>query len=274
VEQDMRELVLACAAATTEAERSVLRTKMITMGEAALPTLLAALNDSEAAVRRGGGRLLVEMARAGVGLAGAVIVGQLCSLLLLDSSAEVRAEAADALRIAPPGEQHRRAMDALLTALDDDAPQVRKVAALALGDRMEHKATDKLALLIETDPAEEVRGAAAAALAHLDYAAVAYLGENAITALLSELDDPDVPPVYAIRALGILGIERAVEPLIGLLSSDTRARTRREVCQALAHLGDARAIPALEALLKVEQDADVRAAAQAALVEIREGRPE
>lgn len=180
---------------------------------------LAALHAPEAAVR-------LEAVSVLGWLKDRSALGPLTALVTCDSHAEVRRAATGALGLASAADA--QTVDALLSALRDDAWQVREAAATTLG---------KLA------------------------------AANACNALLAALDDAYWQVrLQAVRALGRLRDVRAVEPVAGLLTHAI-SNLRKEAALALGELGDTQARPALEAAA-TDADPEVRKAARIALAQI------
>ena len=116
-------------------------------------------------------------------------------------------------------------------------PSIRELAAEALGELGDFKATPPLAHALLSDEEPKVRKAAADALAILgDLAAVAPLTQ----ALISD-GDPDVR-IAAANALRALGDEAAIAALAQALSTDNDPDVRIVVISALATLGGQDAI--------------------------------
>jgi HEAT repeat protein len=191
---------------------------------------------------------------------------------LAEGSPKARTAAAHALGdLADPTEK-RRAVEALVRALDDDRLEVRAEACASLGDLGDASA---LPMLIRRlgDGAPPVRQNAAIALgslAHPDgfeplaevlkegapdlrFQAATSLAEidqvRAFDPLVAALEDGD-PQVVAAAALslGAIGDARAVPLLVGKLDH-REASTRFDVAYALAELGDPRGREVLAAAL-------------------------
>jgi HEAT repeat protein len=148
-----------------------------------------------------------------------------------DDRPEVRAEACASLgELGDPS-----ALALLIRRLDDGAPAVRQNAAIALGTLGTFGHADgfePLAQVLRTGPAD-LRFQAATSLAEIDAA-------RAFEPLAAALDDGD-PQVVAAAALslGAIGDPRAVALLVARLDHG-EAATRFDVAYALADLGDAR----------------------------------
>jgi HEAT repeat protein len=213
---------------------------------AAVPGLLAALDDAEARVREAAAAALERIGDA------AAVPGLLHALR--DAEARVREAAAKALgqigdATAVPG---------LLHALGDTAWLVRAAAAEALGRIGAPAVPGLLAALGDADA--NVREAAAAALGQIGDAA-------AVPGLLAALGDADADVrEAAAAALGQIGDAAAVPGLLAALG-DADADVREAAAAALGQIGDAAAVPGLLAALG-DADEDVREAAAAALGEI------
>jgi HEAT repeat protein len=145
-----------------------------------------------------------------------------------DDRAEVRAEACASL--GELGDSAALAM--LIRRLDDGAPQVRQNAAIALGTLAHPDGFAPLAQALREGPAD-LRFQAATSIAEIDPA-------RAFDPLAAALDDSD-PQVVAAAALslGALGDPRAVPLLVARLDH-REAATRFDVAYALADLGDPR----------------------------------
>jgi HEAT repeat protein len=99
------------------------------------------------------------------------------------------------------------------------------------------------------------------------------MGKPAVPALLAGLKNPDlVVQIGCAGALGTIGDERALNPLIGALRSG-KLPLRRVSAEALGNLGSKRALPALmEAAARHDEEDSVKEAANDAIREIRPGR--
>ncbi|MEK6374014.1 MAG: HEAT repeat domain-containing protein [Acidobacteriota bacterium] len=173
-----------------------------------------------------------------------------------------------------PGEQaalalasiSRPAVEALVGALDDRTPAVRRNAAWAIGETRGGWTVDRdaaLAPLIRllADRDAGVRRAAAFGLSELK-------DRDAVEPLIVALGDRDA----AVRgtvvfALGEIRARRAVQALSQLVVGDGDAEVRRAAAWALGEIKDGRAV---DALTRALDDPHVRAAAQRALEEIQD----
>jgi HEAT repeat protein len=181
---------------------------------------------------------------------------------LAQGSPKARTAAAQALGDVEDPTEKRRAVEALLRALDDDRPEVRAEACASLGELGDRAA---LAMLVRRldDGVAAVRQAAAIALgsladaegfaplaaalregpADLRFQAATSLAEidpvRAFDPLVAALGDDD-PQVVAAAALslGAIGDARAVPRLVAMLDHREPA-TRFDAAYALADLGDA-----------------------------------
>jgi beta-lactamase regulating signal transducer with metallopeptidase domain/HEAT repeat protein len=173
-----------------------------------------------------------------------------------------------------PGEQaalalasiSRPAIDALVGALDDRAPAVRRNAAWAIGEARGGSMVGRGAALtplirLLADGDATVRRAAAFGLSELK-------DRDAVEPLIVALGDRDA----AVRgtvvfALGEIRDRRAVQTLAQIVVADGDAEVRRAAAWALGEIKDARAV---DALTRALGDAPVRDAAQHALDEIQD----
>ena len=152
-----------------------------------------------------------------------------------------RANAAECLaKIGKYGGVH--ALEALLTALQDEVSNVRAKAAEALGELGDVRAIEPLLFALQ-DEVSSVRVDAARALGKLG-------DMRTVEPLLSALQDGNLG---AAEALGKLGDTRAFEPLIMALKSKNSA-LRRWAAWGLGELGDVRAVEPLIVALQNESD--------------------
>jgi len=168
----------------------------------------------------------------------------------------------------------KQATGILLQMMRDDDVAIRRTAAQALAQTHDRAATDALVGAL-ADEDHEVRKAAAAGLlsagwqppnpaarARLlialgDGAALAELGLVAVEELMADLSTPGLSTT-AVELLAMMG-KIAVDPLLEALAS-AAAELRAGVIEALAALGDARAVPRLIELFgKADPDACRRA---------------
>ncbi len=156
---------------------------------------------------------------------------------LKDPDSDVRKEAA--ISLGNLGDV--KAVDALISALGDDNWSVRMVAAGALGDLGDARALQPL-IQAMNDEHKYVRSHAAGALGELG-------DVRAVTPLIKALSHEDPLTRSAVAAsLGELGDSRAVDPLIQSLSDEWSA-VRSSAASALGLMDDARAVePLIKAL--------------------------
>ena len=191
---------------------------------------------------------------------------------LAQGSPKARTAAAHALGDVDDPAERRRAVEALVRALDDDQPQVRAEACASLGDLGDASALPVLIRRLD-DGAPGVRQNAAIALgtlahpdgfaplvqalqegpADLRFQAATSLAEidpaRAFDPLAAALDDGDPQVVGAAAiSLGAIGDPRAVPLLVARLGHRAAA-TRFDVAYALAELGDPRGRDVLAAAL-------------------------
>ena len=160
------------------------------------------------------------------------------------------------------------AVEPLIVALGDASVLVRRAAAAILGWIRDHRAIAPLVAALE-DENPLVRVAAANALDALGWSpadpsmAVARwlatgewqecvkIGTDAVEPLTAALGDPNTwVREAAIKALGEIADQRAVEPLAGLLSDQSEdLRVREAAAEALGVIGDPVAVEPLLAVL-------------------------
>ena len=175
---------------------------------------------------------------------------------LVDENKDVRRYAA--LALGNIGD--KRAVKPLITALVDEDWVVRGGAALALGDIGDKRAVEPLITAL-VDEDWLVRENAADALGKIG-------DKRAVEPLITALGDGEASVRwYAAEALGQICDERAVEPLITALG-DERFGVRWRAAKALGKIGDPRAIHALEKAT-TDSDENVRKHAEKALDKIK-----
>lgn len=148
-------------------------------------------------------------------------------IALDDDRADVRSEACASL-----GElRDPSAIKMLVRRLDDGVPTVRQSAAIALGSIGSEDGFEPLAAALRDGPVD-LRFQAATSLAEI-------APERAYMPLVQALDDRD-PQVVAAAALslGAIGNRAAVEPLVARVEHRD-ASARFDIAYALAELGDA-----------------------------------
>jgi len=225
------------------------------IGDAAIPGLIEALGNGNAAARANAARALGWMGTKAKGA-----VPALAKCLNKDASGMVRGRAALALAgIIPP---EKAAIDALAGALKDDFLDVRISAATALGT-YGPAAGKAIPALTEAlgDKRREVRRAAALALGKI--------GNDALPALEKALSGRDkLVRKYAARAAADIG-RNAVGILVKALA-DTNGEVRREAVWSLALIGPdaAKASGALKKALN-DDDYVVRYAAKETIRRIK-----
>ncbi len=197
------------------------------------------------------------------------------------------------------------ARGALLGALEDPHPRVRRAIAGALGDlRGDEKAAAALAKLVEGgDPSYFVEAEAAAALGRtrspralevlpriLGRASWSdVIRTRAIDGLAATSDERALPVVQAEwrpgthfsgRRAAVAGMAklaegtvhaRATREVLETCLDDTDFRVRAEAAASLANLGDARAVSALEAAAGRELDGRAKRRMKEAVADLRDG---
>ena len=166
------------------------------IGEPAVEPLIAALANSDAQFRKNAASTLGEM-------------GDLCAVdplirLLKDSEWKVRNAAARAL-----GELgNQRAVDALTSVLNDSASQVSETAAESLDAIGDHRAIEPLFRALK-DSKGRVNSGIAEALG-------SFGDKRAAAAIIEQLQNTKAGFIYhyTVTALGRIGDETAIEPLL------------------------------------------------------------
>lgn len=154
------------------------------------------------------------------------------------------------------------AVDSLMQDLDSKDLEVRKNAAILLGDLKVTRAVEPLIKILADDGSHIMRTEAAKALGKIK-------DERAVEPLIKALEDDEKSVrTAAITALGRIGDKRAVEPLIELLEDDD-SWVRHKAAYALGDIKDERAIEPLEVVAKNDSSRLARDAANYALRQIR-----
>jgi HEAT repeat protein len=190
--------------------------------KAAIPYLIAALNDTQFKVRFDSAVALVK-------------IGQMPDSRVQTSEALIHALFAGSVRtrktaaMALAWLRDMLAVNALTVALGDASPDVRVEAAFALGWIHHPRAVDPLILAL-SDPDPQVRTQAAAALG--------WIGDKRAVEPLIWLieDEDDWVPYAAVEALGDIGDVRAIAPLV-LAYEGANNHVRRTARDALCKLG-------------------------------------
>ena len=167
--------------------------------------------------------------------------------------------------------RHKAGVEHLLPALKDQDCFVRQSAAASLGQIGDPSAVEALAQTLKDDD-KDVRQAAVLALGEIG-------GAAAVDLLIQSLKDESVLVRYrTAETLGRIGGPDAVDALIGLLKDGgwvappaskgkppgKKVWVRQKAIEALAEIGDARAVAPITEALNDKQEA-VRQAAQKAL---------
>ncbi len=246
----------------------------------AMASLVTALRDSDAGVRRAVARSLGESGDS-------TVVGALSQALRTDADVEVRRSAAwalgqledargvpalgEALRSDKDAEVRRKAawalgqienasaVGVLVEALEDSDGEVRRMAGWALGQIEDRSAVPGLiTVLKDADP--EARRMAAWALGQIEDPA-------AVQALGAALKDSNAEVRRsALHALGEIESPEAVSWLVPMLR-DADAEVRKEAAWSLGQIESADAVAALVAALR-DSNAEVRKTAAWALGQI------
>jgi HEAT repeat protein len=220
----------------------------------AVKPLVAALRDPDRSVREAAVEALLAIGPPSTTAICACLADP--DLTVQESASKILASIADAEALAP-----------LVSALNSSDWIVRMYAAKALGRLNDPRAVMPLRGLLQ-DPVKTVREEASAALVAIGRPAVPPLIESlahpdwmvrlraveslkmirppeAVPALIAlGFHDPDsAVREDAVRALGVIGDKRAVEPLITIVTQQPRFRL--VAIEALGVIGDRRAVPVL-----------------------------
>ena len=215
------------------------------LGDAAVAELIRAFRRDDPRIREEAARILASMNPPPLPI--------LVRALGLRGSKEIREGAATVLaRINPPP------VSELVDALEHQDPYLRKNAVSLLGVLGSDAAVAPLSRLLGSDPAVDVRCAAAAALGDIGDA-------RAVPGLVQALSTPDEDIRYSVvTALGKVGGEAAAEALLRILNSaDTDLRGY--AAEALGHTRSPGAVGPLIDVLKTGKDVFVRRSAAEAL---------
>ena len=161
-----------------------------------------------------------------------------------------------------PPSSRERTFSLMLELLQDEAPEVRRVAVESLGKIGDPRAVDPI-LSLQHDPAAIVREASVLAMGRLKPTAT----EGVVALLTQALEDP----VESVRQAAVVAVgeiepgTRLLQPVVGLLRSSD-ARVRRAAVQALLQIDASQSIPALVAAGR-DSDAEVRQGIVAAVGE-------
>jgi HEAT repeat protein len=173
-------------------------------------------------------------------------------VLLVDPDETVRGRAAEAL--GQIGACHPATVPALVGLLEDSSPAIRTAAARALGalGTTAAAAVPTLVLLLQ-DRDEGVRGSAADAVSRMGV-----LPESATVTLTEGLaSDDNMVRARTAEALGAIG-EAAVDSAPALVEalSDDNDRVRAKAVEALGKIGEAAAEVAVPRLVRALKDSD------------------
>jgi len=157
---------------------------------------------------------------------------------LRDPDHRIRSEASKKL-LENGGES---AMKIFLDACTDDREATREIAASALSEIGDGRAIEPLLEGLSMGSDWPLWNSAHLAFVHI--------GEPAVDTLINSLSDPRFPDwdtrsFVFIQALGKIGDERAVQPLIDLLVDPRESSVHHAVARALADIGDPRAVGAI-----------------------------
>jgi HEAT repeat protein len=168
---------------------------------------------------------------------------------LSDASAVVRVTAAHAIVSLPA----REAASLLTAMLEDKDEFVRREVADVLGELHERSAVTMLIDTMIGDKKPSVRGAAAIALGKIgDETAVTALSQVLTGSVSKKKKKPSIEDEFvmrsAARSLGQIRSRAGIAALITALENSANSTdTRREAANSLGLIGDAAALPALQA---------------------------
>jgi len=161
------------------------------------------------------------------------------------------------------------AIPKILKALDPsiDFWTVRFGAVEALGEIANQVTVKPLIEYLKNDRDPDFRAMVAKQLGEMGE-----MAKEAETALIGVLDDKESSEIRenAARALGLIQISRAVEPLILALENERNEYARREICWSLGELKNPKVLSILITALK-DNDKVTRGNAAEALGKIRQG---
>ena len=207
-----------------------------------VPALIKGLQDKDMDVRE---YCVKALGRIGAGAKEAV--PDLVKVLE-DGNEEIKQAATVAL--GEIGKDAGAAVPILINRLKSQDVLIRLIAVVALGNIRSKDAKPHLVKLLESDRVSDVRNSAAEALANIDPKdTIRYLIEAAIND-----ENSSRTRVHAIEMLGKFGkdAEYAADVLIVLLSSDLTGEKSYATAQALAKIGNPKAIEPLVEKLKSE----------------------
>ena len=231
--------------------------KVAELGSPAVEPLICVLNDQEMAVRKGAaealgkiGDLLAQMPLIKklndkeweVRQAAVLALGQIGGNAVIKPLISKLEDKHNAVSVSAWNvliEIGRPAVKPLIAALDSSKPQVIRAAARALGEIGDKRAVPPLVTKI---------------CIHLDVVdALVKFGSAAVEPLVNALSGDTEKQQSAIEALGRIGDQRAVLPLIAALDSAT-PQVIRAAARALGKIGDNRAIAPLIAKMSIHHD--------------------
>ncbi len=214
------------------AERHLAMEPLVKIGASALEPLLAELKSNDPDVVRIAAAALVKIGDSRA-------TESLIEVFETSDSNSVRISLAAAL--GKIGDE--KAIPALLAALNDEMPVVRRLAADSLA-KIGKPAVEELVKILKSDDSPALRKSAALVLGKIGDA-------QAVAPLITALEDSDVEVrITTARALGRLDDESAVLPLIKLLPNPS-PKLSKTAADALVSL-DAKAVPPL--ISQLEKD--------------------
>lgn len=250
------------------------------------PGISAATGGGEQRRRKFPIPVLIAAALAGLMVPGALAVGAFTLFRSHDTSTGVLADAPAPSSIpdipalpdvpAPPvpradlpPDRSLAMLQALIRSLSDSDADVRRTAAMALGNMSDRsgEAAGALARVLRTDDVAEVRRWAAWALGEIG-------NGTSVDPLLTALQTDESNQVrrWAAWALGELGDPRAVGVLTSAVLNDSWAEARRWSAWALGEIASPAAVPGLSTALLQDPVVEVRRWSAWALGEIADPR--
>ncbi|MCP4396895.1 MAG: NACHT domain-containing protein [bacterium] len=246
-----------------------------------IPHLLHALNSKNPYVQQAAGKALGEVGKS-------MTVPYILQAIKEGEQDVIRKDLEDALRYVSDAS----VVPFLLEALQDETPQVRRVAVNTLGHLGTAEAGSSLIALLK-DADDHVRRSVVQVLGkiremnavppliealkdenrHIRQAAAQALGfmkaHEAVPALIESVGSADyLLRQAAVEALGRIGDSRALGPLLEALR-DREWKARWSAVYALGRIGDAQALPFLHRCLLEEEDVILRKSAAVTLGQLR-----
>jgi HEAT repeat protein len=161
--------------------------------------------------------------------------------------------------------KERRAVDALLRALDDRVPNVRSGAAFALAKIVPKEVAGRLDLSLEAETDVTTRGGIVQALGQTDDAAAL----RPLATVLARDPNAGIRTMAAHALGGLRSVPGSAGPLCVALRSDAAVEVRQAAAQALGILGNPVALETLMSALDHDTSPRVRGVVAWALLSYR-----